>query len=459
MFVTSYLYPLSLVDSEFIHTTLFGELQEDYVFYKGGSSCRLISLLGPKGLGKTTSMKQLMDADDMYIDLLSISDDITVPKDCKALFIDNAQMYDKDKVPLPLKPGKLRMKFVVAAFSPGIRCKDGHHNLSKACGDGLGVDFYFHPFEWEEAKQIPSILGFKIGKEDSLQKRTITQRRLNWLFCVTNGSPRYMKWYLEKFKLSRMRQELRKKYDQAESADARKNIPLSNTQIDQKILDLVVSGEGEDSSPASYLGLAYCIENSGCSKFKPASIYFASRAYSNLNGTVLASKWQRLEMLTQVLISATVCEIINAKDTMALPQANHCIHQPDIGIKCDSEIRNGAVTLLVLAEGHNVVDFILYDRRPQKANVFFVQTSSASYASKKKKSKDKMACLTHLVKKDDICISEVPISDYYTKFLKHNFIYVFATTLMLNWKFHSDIYFLDLLKFNPAVYGTTDECH
>jgi hypothetical protein len=371
------------------------------------------------------------------------------------LFIDNAQVYDKDRVPYPLKPEKLRTKFVVAAFSPGVRCQDGHHSLSKACGDGLGVDFYFHPFEWEEAKQIPSILGFKIGKENSLLKKTITQRRLNWLFCVTNGSPRYMKWYFEKFRTSRMCQELRRQYDQSESANACKNVLFSSTQ---KILDLCMSGEGEDSSLAAYLGLAYCIENSGCSKYKPASMYFAYRAYSNLHGTVLAAKWQGLETLTQLLISASVCEIISAEGTMTLPRANHFVHQPEIGIKCDSKIRNGAVTLLILAEGHNAVDLILYDRRPQKANVFFFQTSSASYASKKT-SEGKKACLAHFVKKDDISISECAISDYYTKFLKHNFIYVFATTHMLNWKFHSGVYFLDLLKFSPAVYGNTDGCH
>ena len=356
-------------------------------------------------------MKQLMGVGDMYIDLLGVPDDITVPKDCRTLFIDNAQLYDKDKVPHPLKPQKLREKFVVAAFSPGIRCKDCHHNLYKSCGDGLGVDFCFHPFEWKDAKQIPGLMGFKIGTKNSLQDKTITQRRLNWLFCVTNGIPRYMKWYFDNFKVSRMWQELSRQYDQAESADARKNYLLSDTQIDRKILDLVVSREGEDMcNPATYLGLAFCIENSGCSKYKPASMYFAYRAYLNLNSTVLVSKWQRLEMLTQLLISAMACDVSSTKDTLVLPQANHCVHQPNIGDKCDSEIRNGAVTLFVLAEGHNVVDFILYDRRTQKANVFFIQTSSASSASKKKKGKDKKACETHVVKKDDVCVSEVAIS-------------------------------------------------
>jgi predicted AAA+ superfamily ATPase len=66
----SCIFLLSLLDSKFIHTTLFGELREEYLFYRVGSSCRLICLLGPKGLGKTTSMKQLMRADDVYIDLL-----------------------------------------------------------------------------------------------------------------------------------------------------------------------------------------------------------------------------------------------------------------------------------------------------------------------------------------------------------------------------------------------------
>ncbi len=455
-------FPLPPLDSgsKFVRTKLFIELEEDFKMYKAGSTCTLMCLLGPKGVGKTTAMEQLMrdrnNDNDMFIDLSekSISEVITIKRNCEVLFIDNAQMYGDYKETLTAI--MLRKTFVVAAFSPGVRCKDGLHILVKACKDGQDASFFFRPFTFEEAIQLPSVLGFKIGDTNNFKDKIITQRRFNWLFCIANGIPRYIRWYFEgNFDTKRMWVSLARQYE-----ESRKNIPVPDEVIDRNVLALVVSGQCEESNPAVILGLAYCTKNSGSSRYKPASAYFAQRALARLSGgECFGLPWQKLETLTHLLISATTCEIISTNDKIALPQASKCVHQPNIGDTCDSQILDGVVTLLILAEKHNVIDFILYDRRPAKADVYFIQISSANYKKKVSTFKDRNACTRDPVKKDSIVKSEFAISEHYTKFLKkgHNFIYVYATTDLEKWQSHPNVYFFNLLKFNPAVYSYEDE--
>lgn len=98
-----HILPFSSLDSgsQFICTKLFNELEKDFNKYKAGTGCTLMCLLGPKGVGKTAAMVQLMrdhnNDNDMFIDLGSISptEVITVKPNCSTLFIDNAQLYDR----------------------------------------------------------------------------------------------------------------------------------------------------------------------------------------------------------------------------------------------------------------------------------------------------------------------------------------------------------------------------
>lgn len=100
--------------------------------------------------------------------------------------------------------------------------------------------------------------------------------------------------------------------------------------IERKILSLVVSDQCEESYPAVILGLAYCTKKSGNSRYKPTS---AQRALTRLSSEAcFGLPWQKL---TQLLISATTCEIISTNDEIALPQASN---QPNIGDTCDSQI-------------------------------------------------------------------------------------------------------------------------
>jgi hypothetical protein len=424
--------------------------------YKAGTTCSLLCLLGPKGFGKTTAMLQLMkdrkNDKDMFIDLASLSptEEFSVESDCSTLFIDNAQLYNRAII----APKMLRKTFVVAAFSPGVRCTAALHVLIKSCGDGKDASFFFRPFAYIEALEFLSTFGFTIENSNNFESKTITERQFNWLYYITNGIPRYMEWYLqENFDIKRMFRSLSRQYEQAETKESRENIPLSDEVIDQNIIALVVSNQTDESNPAVKLGLAYCIDNSGNSLYKPASLYYAHRAFQRCKKICFGLPWQKCETLTQLLISATTCEVVSVNGKKALPQATNLVYQQNIGDICDSQETRNVVTLFVLAEKHNVVDFILYDRRPAKADVFFIQTSSQNYNNKKKKNKGMSACKTVQAKKDSTVKSQLPISQHYTQFvMDHNFVYVYATTDKTKWESHTEVYFFDLLKFNPSMY-------
>ena len=57
--------------------------------------------------------------------------------------------------------------------------------------------------------------------------------------------------------------------------------------------------------------------------------------------------------------------------------AEKIIQQKEIGVIPD--IEKDCVTLVLLARKHNVIDSILYDRRGQPNNVYFVQTFSLAF--------------------------------------------------------------------------------
>ncbi len=85
------------------------------------------------------------------------------------------KMYGDYKQTLP--PEMLRKTFVVAAFTAAARRRrndnDGLHSLVKACKDGQDASFFFRPFVLDEAIQLPSLLGFKIGDTNDFKDKII----------------------------------------------------------------------------------------------------------------------------------------------------------------------------------------------------------------------------------------------------------------------------------------------
>lgn len=122
------------------------------------------------------------------------------------------------------------------------------------------------------------------------------------------------------------------------------------------------------------------------------------------------------------MLSTSDVKVLGRESELSVKGAEKTIQQNEIGEKPDIH-----VTLLVLARKHNVIDSILYDCRRKPSKVYFVQTSSSAYSSKKKG----IECLQDLVKKDSTDMSNgKPIIDHYTDFLsgKVEKYYIYATT-------------------------------
>ena len=132
-------------------------------------------------------------------------------------------------------------------------------------------------------------------------------------------------------------------------------------------------------------------------------------------------------------------KVLGNKSELSVTAAQETIQQNEIGEK--PEIPDCSVSLLVLARNHNVIDSILYDCRRNPRKVYFVQTSSSAYSSKKKG----IECLQNPVKKDSTDVSNgKPIIDYYTDFLsgKVEKYYIYATTdCSRSTKKRNDVYF------------------
>jgi GTPase SAR1 family protein len=122
---------------------------------------RALFIMGPKGLGKTTAIRQLSSSKEgsLYIDFAK-----RLPPDLNKvwLFLDNAQMYNSDVVQ------KLNAEqysfgdimeliaahdFIVAAFSPGANVGTSRISLGKAIEDGTNVAFHWRPFTLQESTQ------------------------------------------------------------------------------------------------------------------------------------------------------------------------------------------------------------------------------------------------------------------------------------------------------------------
>lgn len=93
-------------------------------------------------------------------------------------------------------------------------------------------------------------------------------------------------------------------------------------------------------------------------------------------------RWLQLETITQLMLFTSTVEVSGCGGSLKVPKATTVVHQQCIGDK--PSIAEDTITLVVLAEGHNVIDSIVYDLRGHPAAVYFVQTSKSMYSSKKK---------------------------------------------------------------------------
>lgn len=379
-----------------------------------------------------------------YVDLAIPDSTCQTPN--KYIFIDNAQLFDRK-----MGYGELREKIVVAAFSPGAQLGEGMHSLEKICGDGKGTTFYYRPFLWKEAKKlVKEMHGFRItksGKSD-MQNNKISSSRLRAVYCKTNGNPRYIAKYLKEHHLGDMLEELTMQFNQMMSKDTTKRIGMSTENINKEILNVLSHDVCFRTGSPVILGCVYCTKADGTGNWKLASPYFAYASIQRLGGQELSQlRWQELETIARIKFTTADCTVNNTKGDLTIRKADEIVKQEKIGeVPC---INEDTVTLLVLHSEHNVVNFIIYDRRGHPEVAYFVQTSQQSYTPKKKKFEG----LHEPVKDGQSVVSKNSIIDHYTDFLceeSKKFYYIYATTDLSGYSKYHDIYFLDLLDYCPS---------
>ena len=399
-----------------------------------------IQIFGPKGTGKTCALLRLEESlpDTCYIDLADYSE--TVDFDNKFLLIDNAQLFTAD-----IRCQAIRSKKVIAAFSPGAKLTVGKRILSKRCGDGNDIFFCWRPFTYNEVKCLVSNLGFTVASKTNFEQKQISEQRLKLVFCKTNGNPRYITRYFQDEHLHYMLTTLDDQYKNILKIDG----VGGPYKICRSLVALLKSGECQLWDTPSVIGCAYCTNPTSIGKWKLAHAFYGFRAVEDLGGCAFhwGERWQQLESITQLMLSTSDVKVFGRDSELTMKKAEKIIQQNEIGEK--PVIEDNSVTLLVLAPKHNVIDSILYDCRRKPSKVYFVQTSSSAYSSKKKG----MECLQDPVKKDSTDMSEgKPIIDHYTDFLSGEVekYYIYATTdCSRSTKNRNDVYFLDLLELCP----------
>ena len=175
--------------------------------------------------------------------------------------------------------------------------------------------------------------------------------------------------------------------------------------------------------------MCYCIENSGIAAFKPSNILYLYHALHHLKGFNFTLQWRKLEVLTNVLLgSGTKLTVEGKSGSIILPAVSKRVIQQQIGDLLPGP--HVGVVLYEMANGHNVIDSIIYDMRSTRnASIYFIQVSSTQYSKKTKK--EECLRVDKVMDGPRVC-STVPISSHYTVVLPSvvhfkNLFYIYVT--------------------------------
>lgn len=246
----------------------------------------LVNVLGPKGMGKTSALKELANVrGGLYVDLalLQGNDDLQTCLFTSHLdlYMDNAQLFlDLDQC--GIMPN-LTGRFTVAAFSPGATI-ESKCRLKKRCVDGENGDFYFRPFTLTEARDLFAA-NQKLLSEDDLIS----------CYHLANGSPRYMLSFIEHGNFGSMFQEISDQFCQCQNYKEFNNMC-------QKIIALSAGDIGLMSDWPTKMGMTYCTNHYGMGAFKPSNILFVYHAIASQKGLSFGLKWKELEFLTSYVV-------------------------------------------------------------------------------------------------------------------------------------------------------------
>lgn len=246
-----------------------------------------------------------------------------------------------------------------------------------------------------------------------------------------------------------MMSDLATTYNQMIGEAVRTALDVSVRDINTSIVALLIKRESSIGTVPSTIGVAYCVTNDGLGRWKVVHPYSAFNAIrrNNAPSYLLGEEWQQLESITHMMLSYSDSSLqaTGKSGTLEIRRAMCVTKQEYVGQT--PHIKNGCVTLSILATGHNVIDSIVYDM--QRRKVYFVQTSCTAYSSK---TKNIVNFKTDQVKDKKKVLSKKPICKHYTECVSRvQTYYVYATSNMTGWKNHSNVYFLDLLSLLPSA--------
>lgn len=435
----------------FVETVLFKEFLAKIENMKKKNRYA-IAVLGPKGFGKTSFLKQFKNCNPYkcaYVNLSNLSSKAKSMAGLEYYLIDNAESFTASTA-LPPRSN------IIAAFSPfrsATKNYDtGYKCFQRACGVPIR-HFYMRPFSYKEAENLARECEYEIvGNDDNegFQIKKIKSSHFKKMYCTCNGNPSHMVNYLEQFEYETLVQDVHEEFFETQTQSAMQSLSVTRKEVNDAIINIVVKGNIGPSQLGVRMGLAYCCSSNGLGQFKPSSSYYVYNAMAQTDafGFEGGLEWQRLESLTSIMLCAADVNVKKGQETISVPKANCNVQQNSIGEFTAKEIQHGVVTLVTLAPNHNIVDFIMFDRRPGAHTVYLIQTSSTNYSKKKKKFED--IYIQHVMEGRKK-VSETSMYKHYTDFLKKKQTkFIYATTDLEDYESHTNVHFMDLLRFSPS---------
>ena len=383
-------------------------------------------VIGPKGCGKTTSLKKLhqilTDENEKkaaYIDLALVRKEkfenlmkTLKKKRVEVLMLDNVQTIT-DYI------GVERFTYVIGAFSPGAMVSTSMHKFRKVRTDGHSRNVYFRPLKMNDSTEFLRLHG--VTDEETVSK----------CYYYSGGVPRYLHWIAEHGMVlggQLINEELEAIYNKYPNREGFRE-SLNNFVLDPRNRD--------QTDDVVMAGIGY-IEDGNAHLISPKYIDMVLRHELLLSS---GTNWQQLEQLTLFQLkykkNVTVVNYCGTKISIPTPTMNFV--QQEIGEM--PKVPKHDVCLIVLAPKHPVIDAMLLDRQSD-LKVFFFQTSFSKYANHRKKRKDlyetELALGMTVDKYYDTKISEFAEPQPRQKY------FVYATTEFDKKCKDENVYFMDL---------------
>lgn len=337
---------------------------------------RFMALLGPKGFGKTCTLKYLSknldDVKTIYANLnhignFNILDEIQDKKNI-VLLLDNAQVFERQF-------SARDFKLVVAAFSPNAEATSSTKTLIDHMGFTM-IPMYYTPFRRQDIHNFLRSLGYKVVateqpinfKAPIIEKR-IQQITLDQIVFKTNGNPRYIHDYLLTQTFDSMLRELDKQFKQIHKL--LKDGSTDYFESKHSLCNTIIKSFcGVTNQSLLDLGLVY--------RSNDTKIYLANNYYCKL---VIELGYLKVYKSTDEYDLGnleTLCDFV-------LSSKCHSLAIPEVTFRMVQDTYNDrlpvdGVVLVRLLNNHPAIDFLIIDNTNRF--LFMIQTSFQKYSDR-----------------------------------------------------------------------------